>query len=282
MGRFKHEASATDPRTGIVYETEDDGDESGFYRFLPNDPQDLAAGGRLQMLGVAGIDRYDTSTGQVVGRELPVRWVDIPDPDPDLEGGAPKVAVQGLGRGAASFTRLEGIWWEGDHCFFNATSGGEAGHGQVWEHRTGLGNAGRGNSNGRGRGPDPDGPGTLTLVYESPGVVAGTGRSPLDSPDNLTVTPRGGILLCEDDATGADVDTHPLAPGISNVNRLIGLDDDGQPFEFAVNTLNQAEFAGACFAPNAPDVLFVNNFGLFAPGSGMTFAITGPWDDGAL
>ena len=37
MGRFQHEAIAVDPKTGIAYETEDDG-ISGFYRFLPNDP----------------------------------------------------------------------------------------------------------------------------------------------------------------------------------------------------------------------------------------------------
>ena len=285
MGRFAHEAVATDPRTGIVYETEDAGDESGFYRFLPADPTDLSAGGRLQMLGIVGSDRYDTTTGQTVGRELPVRWIDIPDADPDLEGGARKVAGQGLDRGAASFNRLEGIWWEGDHCFFNSTSGGDAQQGQVWEHTTALGNQGRGNSNGRGRGPDPDGGGTLTLVYESTGFDPSIGRSPLDSPDNLTITPRGGVLLCEDDASaapGSADDTHPLAPGITDVNRLIGLGDDGLPFELAVNTLNDTEFAGACFAPNAPEVLFVNIFGNGQPGSGATFAITGPWDEGAL
>ena len=34
MGRFNHEAVATDPRTGIVYQTEDRGD-SLIYRFIP-------------------------------------------------------------------------------------------------------------------------------------------------------------------------------------------------------------------------------------------------------
>jgi secreted PhoX family phosphatase len=29
----------------------------------------------------------------------------------------------------------------------------------------------------------------------------------LDSPDNLTVTPRGGLILCEDDAGSQDGDT---------------------------------------------------------------------------
>ena len=33
MGRFAHEAVAIDPRTGVVYQTEDDGNDSGFYRF---------------------------------------------------------------------------------------------------------------------------------------------------------------------------------------------------------------------------------------------------------
>ena len=78
-------------------------------------------------------------------------------------------------------------------------------------------------------------------MYESPSGSA------LDAPDNLTVTPRGGLLVCEDDASSAYVDTHPLAPGIEDVNRLIGLTRGGQAFEFAVNVLNGSEVAGACF-----------------------------------
>ena len=35
LGRFAHEAVAVDPATGAVYETEDQGDGSGFYRFMP-------------------------------------------------------------------------------------------------------------------------------------------------------------------------------------------------------------------------------------------------------
>ena len=93
----------------------------------------------------------------------------------------------------------------------------------------------------------------------------------LDSPDNLVVTPRGGILLCEDDASSNDGDTHPLAPGITDVNRLIGLIMAGSAFEFA----------GACFSPDGR-TLFVNIFGDGSPGSGMTCAIRGPWRNGAL
>jgi len=62
---------------------------------------------------------------------------------------------------------------------------------------------------------------------------------------------------------------------------LIGLSRDGVPFEFAMNRLNDAEFAGACFSPDG-SVLFVNIFGGSAAGSGMTCAITGPWRKGPL
>src|SRR3712207_7701127 len=53
-----------------------------FYRFIPNVPGNLATGGRLQMLAIKGRPKYDTRTGQRVGKPLPVTWVDIKDPDP--------------------------------------------------------------------------------------------------------------------------------------------------------------------------------------------------------
>lgn len=45
MGRFNHEAIAVDPRSGIVYQTEDD-TSSCFYRFVPKAPGKLEQGGR--------------------------------------------------------------------------------------------------------------------------------------------------------------------------------------------------------------------------------------------
>jgi uncharacterized protein len=257
MGRFAHEACATDPRTGVVYQTEDDGNDSGFYRFRPRDPRDLTRGGRLEMLAVKGEPARQMIIGQEVGRSLRVQWVRIDDPDPDLEGGATAVALQGIAKGGALFNRLEGIWYDGKSggFYFNSTSGGDAACGQVWHY-------------------DPRWD-RLTLFFESPG------GSVLDSPDNLLVTPRGGVLLCEDDATGTDDDTHPLAPGIVDVNRLIGINRKGEAFEFAVNVLNDSEFAGATFSHDG-DVLFVNVFGDGSPRSGMTCAITGPWRRGAL
>ena len=103
MGRFAHEAVVVDPATGIVYETEDAGSTSGFYRFVPNQPGNLAAGGRLQMLALHNEPQYDTFLGQRVGRQRPVDWVDVPEPD-----GATTPFAQGRAAGRAAFRRLEG------------------------------------------------------------------------------------------------------------------------------------------------------------------------------
>lgn len=262
MGRFAHEASVADPRTGIVYQTEDAGNNSGFYRFLPNDAEDLAQGGRLQMLKVSDQPAFTGWTGQTVGKRLMCEWVEIANPDPELEAAQASCFQQARAQGGAAFNRLEGIFrGAGGSVYFVSTSGGAAQSGQLWQFRP--------------AGPDK---GTLTLVFESPS------GSVLDSPDNLCVTPSGAILFCEDDSNptaGHVDDTHPIAPGITDVNRLIGLSRDGLPFEFAVNVLNDSEFAGACFSPDG-EILFVNVFGGSAPGSGMTCAITGPWRGGPL
>ena len=262
-----------------MFETEDGGSSrpSGFYRFLPANPNRLERGGTLEMLAIDGQPNVDLREGQTVGRTLPVRWVTIenPDPDPVIEfgaAGANSCFAQGFAGGGAKFNRLEGIWADGNRIVFCSTSGGNVkngdaagadgyreGYGQIWEY-VGTGRADRG---------------SLKLIYESNGPAA------LDSPDNLLVTPRGGIILCEDDASDVDNDVHPLAPGIENVNRLVGLVPGGQPFELAVNVLNDSELAGACFSPDGT-TLFVNVFGDGTPGSGMTCAITGPWNRGGL
>jgi len=269
MGRFSHEAVAVDPATWIVYETEDNGaTSSGFYRFLSNTPGVLADGGVLQMLAVDGAWQYNTRTGQTVGVALPVTWVPIADPNPP---GTSSTAVfnQGRALGGASFARLEGCWWGDDAVYFNSTNGGNAGVGQVWEFR-----------------PDGDG-GTLTLIYESPSAAV------LNFPDNLAVSPQGALLLCED------------APGFDQYLRGVTL--NGKIFDFAHNLETNKEWAGATFAEADPGwnnrrirgshqplggrwdrvTLFVNRQGVTSgptpPGEeGMTFAIWGPWRNGAL
>jgi uncharacterized protein len=273
-GRFSHEAAATDQRTGIVYETEDAGGGrgSGFYRYIPHDPNDLTAGGRLEILGIQDKPTYDARKGQTVGRKLPVRWFEIPEPDPeyvndDDPGGTFR---QGRALGAALFNRLEGCWYDDatGSTYFVSTSGGDApngdvnsadnyreGYGQVWEFR-----------------PRARSGGLLILHYESPGVEA------LDSPDNMCVTPAGGLLLAEDDASDTNGEDD---------NRLVGITQSGESFVFARNTFSASELAGVCFSPDGK-TLFVNLYGASTgtaaehAGEGMTCAITGPWGAGPL
>jgi hypothetical protein len=278
MGRFSHEAVAVDQVTGMVYETEDPGSGrgAGFYRFTPYRPARLHYGGELHMLAVTGAPEFDAREGQTPGMELPVSWVLIDDPDPpyanlDDERGTFR---QGRAKGGALFNRLEGCWYEDGKVYFVSTSGGDAKSGDV--NRPPATSPDREYKEGFGQVWEYDARrSVLRLVYESPGAEA------LDSPDNLTVTPRGGLMLCEDDASAAHVDTHPLAPGLANVNRVIGLTLEGQAFEFAVNCLNTAELAGVCFSPDG-STMFFNIFGNGTPGSGMTCAVTGPWEDGPL
>ncbi len=239
MGRFVHEAVAVDPVSGIVYLTEDR-PTAGFYRFVPKTPGTLRLGGRLQMLAVDGRPRYDTRTSQPGGVALPATWVDIKDPDPHDAGWNPlSVFNQGLGLGGAIFSRLEGCCFDQGRVLLTATAGGDAHCGQVWEYQ-----------------PQPDGTGRLRLVFESPAPQF------LRSPDNVTVSPRGGVLLCEDH---------------DGTDRLVGLDPEGRVFEFARNRLSHGEFAGLTYGPSVGHWLFVN---IQSPG--MTLAITGPWQRGCL
>ncbi|MPZ22259.1 MAG: DUF839 domain-containing protein [Dehalococcoidia bacterium] len=249
MGRFVHEAVAVDPRTGFIYETEDDGNQSGFYRFLPAVDGNLQAGGRLQMLAVRGRTNYDTTTGQRPGRPLPVEWVDVEDPDPAAFT-PHAVFLQGYEKGGANFARLEGCWYGDGSIFLNSTSGGDAGLGQVWEYRP------RGRSGGQ-----------LILVYESPSAEV------LDSPDNICVSPSGGLVLCEDG---------------SGDQYVRGLTQRGQIFDLGLNLANTFEWAGATFSPDG-ETMFVNIQGAtsgpnppVAGAQGMTVAIWGPWGEGAL
>ncbi|MDQ1489067.1 MAG: uncharacterized protein QOJ23_1581 [Actinomycetota bacterium] len=235
MGRFVHEAVCVDPGSGIVYETEDR-PTAGFYRFLPRTKTVLAAGGKLQMLAVAGRNGYDTRSGQHPGAWLPVKWVDIPDPDPRDAGRNPlAVFEQGHWRGGAIFGRLEGCFWHGGGAWIVSTDGGDAGLGQIWRYEPGGSR--------------------LKLVYESQWAGA------LRAPDNVTVSPRGALLLCEDGA-GHD--------------HLRGLTPGGRPFDMAYNRGSDGEFAGATWSPDGK-WLFVN---IQRPAA--TYAITGPWGRGPL
>ncbi|HMG17934.1 MAG TPA: alkaline phosphatase PhoX, partial [Gemmatimonadales bacterium] len=153
---------------------------------------------------------------------------------------------QGLAKGGTIFQRLEGCWYGDGSIFFNATSGGDAGAGQVWQYR-----------------PRRRSGGQLILVFESPS------RDVLDAPDNIVVSPRGGLIVCED-GDGSQF--------------LRGLTQRGEIFDFGQNIANEDEFAGACFSPDG-ETLFVNIQGSTSStgaSKGITFAIWGPWEEGAL
>jgi secreted PhoX family phosphatase len=252
MGRFIHEAVAVDPGAGVVYLTEDDA-VAGFYRFVPKHTDRLAEGGRLQMLAVDDRPKHYMAVRQRVDERLAAHWVDIEDPDPPAaETNVMAVYEQGLALGGATFSRLEGCFWAAGSVYFHATNGGDAGFGQVWEYR-----------------PRSSERGELRLLFESPAAAV------LNAPDNIVVSPRAGILMCEDNSERC---------------YLRGLTRRGKIFDFAMNTRDDSEFAGATFSPDGR-TLFVNVQGdargpmasSSAPRKlGRTLAIWGPWDRGEL
>ncbi|WP_110988188.1 alkaline phosphatase PhoX [Acaryochloris thomasi] len=213
MGRFYHEAIAVDPSTGIVYQTEDRGDGL-LYRFIPHEPGNLKAGGVLEALKIKEKPQANTKVGFALEQSMAVEWVRIEDPDPAED----TVRQEGFAKGAAQFSRGEGLCFDGQDLYVCCTSGGKAGLGQVWRYR-----------------PEEDG-GQLTLFVES------SGRSQLDYPDNITASSFGDLFVSED-GWGEQF--------------VRGIQRDGKVYDFARNALNTSEFAGVCFATN-PLTMFVN------------------------
>jgi secreted PhoX family phosphatase len=242
MGRFNHEACATNPDTGAVYLSEDRGDGL-FYRFLPQDPDDLHAGGRLQALEVTGRPSLDTRNwkGATVPPRLrmAVRWVDLTDTDAPNDD----LRARGFDLGAARFARGEGMWYGRNSVFLCCTNGGEAMAGQIWRYVPAPGNA-------EGTPAEKDSPGHIELFLES------SGPGVMENPDNLTVAPWGDLVICEDG---------------SGEQFLVGVTPAGQPYRLARNAMNGSEFAGSTFSPDG-STLFVN---MQRPG--FTIAIKGPW-----
>jgi len=169
MGRFNHEAVAVDPVSGYIYQTEDRGD-SCFYRFRPQQPRNLVAGGILEALVIKDMPTVNTSTGFLAkkGQPLAVEWVKLEDVDPVED----TLRQEAQTKGAAIFNRGEGAWYGNGLIYFVCTSGGEIGQGQIFAYN-----------------PVDE---TLTLVVES------EKESELDNPDNITVAPFGDLFLCED------------------------------------------------------------------------------------
>lgn len=283
MGRFSHEAVAVDPFTGIVYLTEDDRNKAGLYRYIPNDRfgrhGSLENGGRLQAARVKRRPNTDLITASI-GDAFDLEWFDIADPDlgtiaapagfPDISSGETLSGpfAQAWADGGLRMSRGEGIWYSYGKLFIVDTS-------------TGVDAAGR---RGRGNGAvwvlDLRTQ-RLTALFVSGNQLAA------HNPDNVTVSLRGGVLLCEDGGESPD----EYGPGA----RLIGLTRQGESYYFAKNNIELTaeqisradkvveagdyrdnEFCGACWDPLGR-TLFVN-----AQTPGITFAITGPWLRGSL
>jgi len=283
MGRFSHEAVAIDPRTGIVYLTEDDRNKSGLYRYIPNDRAgrhgSLENGGRLQAARVRGLRNADLTTARI-GQEVVLEWFDIDAPDLDTivaPTGFPDVSAgetlsgpfaQAWADGGLRMARGEGIWYSGGKMFIVDTA-------------TGVDERGR---KGRGNGAVW----VLDLGSQRMRALFVSGNDlAANNPDNVTVSPRGGVVLCEDGGESPDA----YGPG----SRLIGLTRSGESFYLAKNNVQltstqianagktveegdhrDSEFCGACWDASGR-TLFVNT-----QTPGITFAITGPWMRGPL
>lgn len=230
MGRFKHEAIAVDPRSGIVYQTEDENDGL-FYRFIPDEKEQLRAG-TLQALVVKDQPSIDTrnwkKTRFKLGDKVNVDWMDIgPEPVDDKA-----LRLIGFENGAARFARGEGMWWDGEGgIYFACTNGGAKQLGQIWRLCPGENE--------------------LELFAEP------NDSSIVVNADNLTVSPFGDLVVCEDRK--------------GDVVRLVGVTPGGKFYTFA-NNHKRTELCGVVFSPDG-STMFVN-----LQHVGLTLAITGPWD----
>ncbi|MET7675079.1 alkaline phosphatase PhoX [Streptomyces seoulensis] len=251
LGRYAHEAVVADPKRGHLFLTEDASGPNGlFYRWTP--PEGFHHGrGRLRTLaddaGVLQAFRCFDSGGRFVddlsratrtGTVYGVDWVGVPDRD----AATVPVRKQFTDGQVTRARKLEGMWWGDGGVYVVSSYAREESpvqhDGQVWFY-------------------DPRRR-TLTLK-----VLLGTGGE-FDGPDNITVSPYGGLVIAED-GEGAQ--------------HLFGATDGGRTYPIARNELNlgtesapaYSEFTGVTFSPDG-HTLFAN---IQEPG--IMLAITGPW-----
>jgi secreted PhoX family phosphatase len=256
LGRFAHEAVAVDPDTHAIYETEDASSPNGLYfRWLPPSGfeggkgalRQLALGeggdtaGRLQAMSCYRGSKHitDLSLATQPGTRYKVQWVDVPDRD------ATTVSVRSQFRNdeVTRSRKLEGQWWADGGAYFVAsfarnTDGSVNEHdGQVWFYD-----------------PATESVTLKTIFGVNPDPDVDTDN--YDGPDNITVSPYGGVILAEDG---------------EGIQHLAGVTAEGKTYPIARNLLNDSEFAGPAFSADGK-VLFAN---IQSPG--FVFAITGPW-----
>lgn len=251
LGRFAHEAVTIDPDEGRVYLTEDASNPNGLlYRFTPPDAAlPLTRGslrklpdqaGRLDALkAYDGRGRFvpDLSVATRPGTTYSTEWVGVRDRDATT---IPTRLQFPDGRVTRS-RKLEGMWWADGgtyvvSSFARNEDGSAAQHdGQVWF-----------------LDPLAD---TITLKLRFAYTPTDQDSNP-DGPDNITVSPYGGVILAEDG---------------EGVQHLLGATARGQSFFFARNQLNDSEFTGPNFSPDKK-TMFAN---IQSPGH--VLAIRGPF-----
>lgn len=242
LGRFRHEAVALDPRSGILYLTEDRTDGL-LYRFIPAKKGDLSKG-RLQALAIAGKPSADLRNYQPASiwpqesAELRAEWIDLDDTDSPRDD----LRIRGFQAGAARFARGEGIHRVGKSFYICCTDGGPSRRGQIFV-----------------LDPSADGGTDRLTLFLQPEK-----SDLLTNGDNLCPAPWGGIVICED----------LIDPTFAPAAYIRCVTPEGKIFTFAKNC-KPGEFAGGCFSPDGR-WFFVN---LMA--QGLTLAIAGPWKKAA-
>jgi secreted PhoX family phosphatase len=252
LGRFPHEAVVVDPDSFVMYETEDARNPNGgFYRWTPPaEALPLGKGslraladdaGTLEALKATTSDgRHvaDLSEATAVGTTYKVSWVEVVDRDAADKSVRRQFADDQVTRGR----KLEGMWWgDGGAYFVSSFARAEDGEatthdGQVWFL-------------------DPAA-GTIKLHLRF--AAAEKPDEDPNAPDNITVSPFGGVMIAEDG------EGHP---------NLLGATPEGQVFVFAQSEpeIEGGEFCGPVFSDDRR-TLFVN-----LQGPGLTFAVQGPF-----
>lgn len=234
LGVFKHEAAAVDPETFQIYLTEDQSD-GNFYRFTPasktSERADLSEG-KLEVAVVEG----DVEGGE---GDMQVRWVELPDPSPDILDGATPTRHQIPE--ATRFRRAEGAAYRDGVVYFATTSDN-----RVWALETATDR--------------------LTVIYDANKITSGVR---LTGVDNLVITSAGEVVIAEDNGEpncgiGALLPSGELVELVRVVNQP-GSEITGPAFDPSQTRL----YFSSQRAQTGEGATFFN--------SGITYCIEGPF-----
>jgi secreted PhoX family phosphatase len=122
MGRFRHEAAASDRDQQRFYLTEDESD-GGFYRFTPDVWDESKDVWPNPTLGSGLLEIAEVNAGVV-------SWLEVPDPDPDVFTNPTRNQLSA----STAFNGGEGIVYRAGHIYF-ATKGDN----RIWDYETPTG-----------------------------------------------------------------------------------------------------------------------------------------------